>query len=568
MSIVELLTHSISASFFLAAVMVLRLVLRKVPKNWICLLWALAALRLLCPVTVKSPVSLVPEAAVPRLTTVIVSEYETPATLAPDPEAAPSQELREPLRLSENWVLAIWALGAAGMLLWGAAGALSLRRRLREAARREPGVWEADGIGTPFVLGLWKPRIYLPSELDPRERPWVLAHERAHIARRDHLWKLLGYLTLAVHWFHPMVWISFFLFCRDLELACDERVIRAYTLDQRKAYSEALVRCSAGNRLGTLCPLCFGEVGVAQRVKAVLGYRRPVVWAMGLGLAVCALAAVCLLTEPLAATDREPEQWMEGRKVWNLTNRALEISAEELPQYHLITNSTKIRIRVKDPEGAGTARLHREYLVYRDPEWKLYPAASGNIYQGPGPIGDVLAQIEEGQETEVWGVSAEYQEVWLNTEKGWYLPQKGDRIQTSVGTIFFTDIGVGALELEESQKVYVAPSREGKVLEVLEAGDSFSLRETEWSCGEFWLMNGRGWLQADPSCDLGDGKWGRLQVGEHPVDRGDRSATFYHLTSVSRYTLSLEGLAGCQVIVDDGSHSWLVNTWEKWNGLG
>ena len=193
---------------------------------------------------------------------------------------------------------AVWALGAAAMLLWAGASALRLRRHLRTAVKEAGGVYVSEFAPSPFVFGLARPRIYLPAELDARERELVTAHERAHIRRGDHLAKALGWLLLSLHWYDPLMWLCWALFCRDVELACDERVVKDLTPEGRADYAAALLKCSAPRR--GFAPLAFGETGVRQRVKRALGYKRPAVWLGVLGALLCLLAAVFFLTDPPA----------------------------------------------------------------------------------------------------------------------------------------------------------------------------------------------------------------------------------------------------------------------------
>ncbi|MDE6673806.1 MAG: M56 family metallopeptidase, partial [Acetatifactor sp.] len=173
-----------------------------------------------------------------------------------------------------------------------------VRRTLREAVLWQDNIWFCDHVKSPFILGIFRPGIYLPSDIGQEQMDYVLAHERAHLKRKDHLWKALGYLLLAVYWFHPLVWVAFILLCRDIEVACDEKVIRNLDMSERKAYSRALLSCSQQRRMVIAYPLAFGEVGVKERVRSVLRYKKPAFWAAGAAIAACAVVAVCFLTNP------------------------------------------------------------------------------------------------------------------------------------------------------------------------------------------------------------------------------------------------------------------------------
>lgn len=277
-----------AAGWLVLAVIILRLALKKAPKSARCLLWGLVGLRLICPFSIQSALSLIPSAeTVPQTVlerdafyvhsgvatlNIAVNEQLSDYYKAVPP---PAGHTRSVLLLCA----AVWITGMALMLLWALASWLRLRRRLAEAVPEGDGVWLCGQIDTPFLLGLLRPRIYLPEGLDGESRACVLAHERAHLRRGDHWIKLLAYLLLAVYWFQPLVWIAYVLLCRDIELACDERVIRELGPQVKKAYSEALLRCSARRSAIAACPLAFGEAGVKERVKNVLHYRKPAFWA-------------------------------------------------------------------------------------------------------------------------------------------------------------------------------------------------------------------------------------------------------------------------------------------------
>lgn len=303
----ELLDRSLDAGWLIAAVLVLRLVLRRAPRGMICALWGLAALRLLLPAVPVSPLSLVPDSSAVQAAAFSQTGFVTGAEVA----APAVQEGVETTvnsaagaGLSPAQVMGwIWLAGAAALLLYGLVSYLRLRRRVAEAVPLGGGLWLCDAIPAPFLLGLLRPRIYLPSDLPEGDRAYVTAHERAHLARRDHWWKLLGFVLLAVYWFHPLVWVAYLLFCRDLELACDERVVRTLDAGGRRAYSTALLTCSVSCRVFTACPLAFGEVGVKRRIMAVLSYKKPAFWVVLTAAAVCAVAAVCFLTDRVNSAE-------------------------------------------------------------------------------------------------------------------------------------------------------------------------------------------------------------------------------------------------------------------------
>ncbi len=304
----HLLNMSITAGWLVLAVVALRLIFRRAPKWVHCLLWVLVAVRLLCPVSLESALSLIPSAQ-----TVPVEDflYHTPAihsgvpvvdavvnpvisnSFAPTPGYSVN-----PMQVVSMVAANLWVLGIVGMVLYAVISTFRLRRRVREAAYVRDNVWQCDAIATPFILGIIRPRIYLPTLLGAEEAKSVVAHEQAHLARRDHWWKPLGFLLLTVYWFNPLLWLGYILLCRDIEAACDERVVRDMDAEGRKEYSRILLSCSAPRRLVTACPLAFGETGVKSRIKAVLNYKKPAFWLVVVAVVATVAAAVCLLTNP------------------------------------------------------------------------------------------------------------------------------------------------------------------------------------------------------------------------------------------------------------------------------
>lgn len=310
---IKTLNMGIAASWLILAVVVLRVILKRAPKRFRLLLWAVVGLRLVLPVSIESALSLVPStqtlpenvmyAAAPELNTGIAALNDAinpafTAAFAPEPAASAN-----PLQVLLPVASVIWLAGAAAMLLWALVSWLRLRRRVAEAVRLEGNMFESERVASPFVLGLIRPRIYLPFGLDEGAREQVLTHERAHIARGDHVIKPLGWLILAVYWYNPLAWLAYALFCRDIELACDERVIRRLPVSGRADYSQALLDLSRPHHGVGACPLAFGESAVKGRVKSVLTYKRPAFWLIMLAALLCIGAAVCFLTDPKAEAD-------------------------------------------------------------------------------------------------------------------------------------------------------------------------------------------------------------------------------------------------------------------------
>ena len=310
----KLLNLSISASWLVLVVLALRLVLKRAPKWVNVLLWGMVALRLMLPFSIESALSLIPSAETLSPETVrfdpaptITSGVEfidnaVNPSLSESFAAAPLASVN-PLYVWTYLAGWVWLIGLAAMLLYALVSYLRLRRCVRASIPLRENIYVCDEVPSPFILGIVHPRIYLPSALDEAQRGSVLSHERAHLARRDHWWKPLGFALLAVYWFNPLLWLAYTLLCRDIELACDERVLRGMDAGQVKAYSSALLACSVPRRMIAACPLAFGEVGVGARVKNALRYKKPAFWVIAASVIVCIVVAVCFLTNPRTDTD-------------------------------------------------------------------------------------------------------------------------------------------------------------------------------------------------------------------------------------------------------------------------
>ena len=310
----KLLNLSISASWLVLVVLALRLVLKRAPRWVNVLLWGMVALRLMLPFSIESALSLIPSAETlspevvqfdpaPTITSgVELIDNAVNPSLSESFAAAPLASVN-PLYVWTYLAGWVWLIGLAAMLLYALVSYLRLRRRVSASIPLRENIYVCDEVASPFILGIVHPRIYLPSALDEAQRGSVLSHERAHLARRDHWWKPLGFALLAVYWFNPLLWLAYTLLCRDIELACDERVLCGMDAGQVKDYSSALLACSVPRRMLAACPLAFGEVGVGARVKNALRYKKPAFWVVAASVAVCVVVAVCFLTNPRTDTD-------------------------------------------------------------------------------------------------------------------------------------------------------------------------------------------------------------------------------------------------------------------------
>ena len=305
----KLFNMSIAASWLIITVIVLRLLLKKAPRWLLCALWAIVAVRLICPFSLESSLSLIPSAE--TLSTTAVRYAQEPAidsgvrfidntlnpiigeSFAPAPGASVN-----PLHIWMSVAGILWGIGFLGMLGYALVSFWRIRGKVREAIPLRDNIWLCDAVKSPFILGVLRPRIYLSSDTEEAQMKYVLVHEQAHLKRRDHWWKPLGYLLLAVYWFNPLVWAAYILLCRDIEIACDEKAIKEMNLLEKKAYSNALVSCSMQRRMIMACPLAFGEVGVKERVTNVLNYKKPAFWVIMAAIVVCVVMAICFLTNP------------------------------------------------------------------------------------------------------------------------------------------------------------------------------------------------------------------------------------------------------------------------------
>lgn len=303
---VKLVNMSIAAGWLILVVIAARFLLQKAPKWIACTLWSLAAVKLVCPFSLESAWSLIPSGETVKtpahrlyiqsginaidnaVNGYFVGRYAEGVTVWP----------REMLTNPVNILAVIWVIGVVVLLAYALISCIKLKKSVAASIEAKDNVMRCDEVRSPFIFGIIRPVIYVPSAMDEETMALVVRHEKAHLARRDHWWKLLGYLLLTVYWFHPLVWVGYILFCRDMEMACDERVIHSMDNVGRAAYSQALLDCSSSKRTVSVCPLAFGEVGVKKRVTSVLRYKKPARWIVITAAVICFAVAVCFLTNP------------------------------------------------------------------------------------------------------------------------------------------------------------------------------------------------------------------------------------------------------------------------------
>ena len=344
-----LVKTAIGANWLILAAIFLRFLLKKAPRRVTCLLWAIVALRLVLPVSIESPVSLIPQTTVALQEAVDTSLIHVEAVPPWNGAAAPLPTAIGTAQASEMHTLplaTIWAAGMAVMLGYLLISYFRMRYLVREAVQEEGNIWVCDGVTSPFILGVFRPRIYLPSGLSGSSRAYVIAHEKSHLCCKDHLWKPFAFCLLARYWFDPLVWAAYWLACRDIEFACDERVIRALKLPERKAYASALLACSDGRKRVLVCPVAFGETAVVQRIRSVLNYKRPSFWAILVAVILILALAIGFLTVPKSEPKEAP------------SNSSLK---ESVPPETILETQ------------APTAPAEESSTEVDDPEWTPYP---------------------------------------------------------------------------------------------------------------------------------------------------------------------------------------------------
>lgn len=382
----KLVNMSITASYLILADIAFRLVLKKAPKYIRCILWGLVALRLVCPFSFESVLSLIPNeeplpqeflyAATPQVNTGIsavnnmanpvIAGILTPAELT---SANPTQIWSFIL----SWV---WVIGMAVMALYAVISYLHLCKRVRVSIPVGKNIRLCDHISSPFILGIIRPKIYLPSDISQETADHVLAHEMAHLARKDHWWKPLGYLLLTVYWFNPLIWVAYILLCRDIELACDERVVKTLDLEEKKAYSSALLQCSVSRKMIAACPLAFGEVGVKSRIKSVLNYKKPAFWVILVAVIASITVGVCFLTNPVE--DKEEDFQTTPHTFYEYGGSLSNITAED--GYTILSQFTK-DIAISIPKSALPDSIYSEEgHAFGYNELPVYQTGSTTIY--------------------------------------------------------------------------------------------------------------------------------------------------------------------------------------------
>ena len=406
----KLVNLSISASWLILAVLVLRFVLKKAPKWVMPLLWGVVALRLVCLFSIESALSLIPSAE--TIPSEIVTETREPvlyeqATLdivtnptLPSAAEVPVGVSRQQAQMDFNIYSVLWLAGMAALLVHALVSAGKLKRKLVTAILLRDHIYESEFVDSPFVFGVVKPNIYLPMHMDEETAAHVIAHERAHLARRDHWWKVLGYLVLALHWFNPLVWVAYILFCRDIELACDEKVVKGLDGAARADYSQALLSCAAPKRAIAACPLAFGEGNIKTRVKSALHYKKPAFWVAAAAVLAVVIMAVCFLTNPRSDIDAETLLGTSRGEITRISVKMGEADSGE--EYRMSTEEIKTVLSLLDAaeyERLGSASAMQECYA------RLYFEGAAGERELMLSQGEVLANpIKGNQKAQLYGL--------------------------------------------------------------------------------------------------------------------------------------------------------------------
>ena len=414
----KLVNLSISASWLILAVLVLRVVLKKAPKWVMPLLWSVVALRLVCLFSIESALSLIPSAE--TIPSEIVTETREPvlyeqATLdivtnptLPSAAEVPVGVSRQQAQVDFNIYSVLWLAGMAALLVHALVSAGKLKRKLATAILLRDNIYESEFVDSPFVFGVVKPNIYLPMHMDEGTAAYVIAHERAHLARRDHWWKVLGYLVLALHWFNPLVWVAYILFCRDIELACDEKVVKGLDGAARADYSQALLSCAAPKRAVAACPLAFGEGNIKTRVKSALHYRKPAFWVAAAAVLAVVIVAVCFLTNP--RSERGSLVWAQKLNAADVASIELYVPAEgEARQYKKLDTEEMAQAVELINSSRGTYIEKPETVYAGLPVWFLLTMDDGTVHAVGSVVGHYL--IIDG---DTFDADVENQAEWEN----------------------------------------------------------------------------------------------------------------------------------------------------------
>ena len=501
----KIVNMGFTAGWLILAVLLVRLLLKKAPRWIVCALWALVAIRLICPFSPESALSLIPKTEwiaetpqVQELTPPSAIDSEAISTLLPGTEVSiHTQSPAVTIEKHLNFVYFLpylWLAGVAALLVYALVSYLRLRKSVGASLPVRGNVFACDEVQSPFILGVFRPKIYVPSAMDCEALELVIAHETAHIRRRDHWWKPLGYLLLSVYWFNPLCWLAYVLLCRDIELACDEKVIRGMDSRQMAAYSQALLDCSFPRRKIAACPLAFGEVGVKERVKSVLSYKKPAFWIIAAAVAACIVVAVCFGTDPMGTALTK----------WSIT---------EVDMNKVVGNLSSLSVQYGDAvEDCNTSEINRFLATMSKIKIGRKPIS---ISRDEGRSADFIITLNGGLKL---NFNAEFSELWVgNGVKPSYTykvmnPTTAEELLLDfnfVGGPNYEDIQLGSEVFTDYEGVYITfsswePDKDGHVSfqiewhndtrERITYGDSYAIERKE---GDAWITAAPGEVAFD-----------------------------------------------------------------------
>lgn len=572
----QLARQSLAAGWVILALLVLRPLLKKLPRAYVCLLWALAAVRLVLPIAMKSPVSLVPQRVANPAEFIPI----TPISVTPAAATQATAQAAAPAAQSISALLPwLWLAGVAVMGLYAIVSYIRLLSRVQVSIRLGDRLYISDNVASPFILGIFRPKIYLPSEMDQAQAQLVLAHERSHLRRGDHLWKPLGYALLCLHWFNPLCWVAYLLLCRDIEQACDEAVVKDMAPQEKKAYSAALLECSLPRSAISVCPLAFGEVGVKQRIRGILNYRKPKLWALAVSGALCVTLAACFLTDPVkgesGAAAPEPTEALgeavpleidgvesdsimsfpQGATIYAFATReSFEVGQiapgeiRTITQRNIVGDEIWGHIRGKDDQSDGWV-----YLGPAAADTMTFPQGA-TLRSNPSENAKVVCEIDAGENFTIVRREQIGTRQWAFVQHGdltgWILldGEAGSGEQAGVLAIEVPEeeslSSDATIPLSKETTLRIAPSSDAREIGKISDGEAYTIERRDVIAGKQWayIQYGdlTGWIQLEEQEETVPDEWTGERFAQNTNVRSTPSLmanTVYQADAGEGYTI-------------------------------